>query len=144
MGNGIVNNGGGGDGDDDDDDEWFDEEDDGDGDGDGFMRRAGPLPELFDRRTVECVLQEWFRTLSQLPTGLRMAVEMGLVSSAQVVRFMTMNTRPTVARQVSRCNRKERSVCTLAARAQRRQARTPLQWQMKAMQLASSVGAHVL
>jgi hypothetical protein len=102
MGNGIVNNGGGGDGDDDDDDEWFDEEDDGDGDGDGFMRRAGPLPELFDRRTVECVLQEWFRTLSQLPTGLRMAVEMGLVSSAQVVRFMTMNTRPTVARQVSR------------------------------------------
>ena len=60
------------------------------------------LPELFDRATVECVLQEWFRNVSQLPTGVRMAVEMGLISSAQLVRFMTMNTRPTVARQVSR------------------------------------------
>lgn len=104
-GNGkSINNGGGGDGDDDDDDEWFDDEDD-DGEGEGgFFHRREPLPELFDRATIECILQEWFKTLSSLPTGIRQAVEMGLVSSVQLVRFMTTAgaNRPTMARFVSR------------------------------------------
>ena len=34
------------------------------------------LPELFDRATIECVLKEWFKTIADLPAGLRLAVEM--------------------------------------------------------------------
>jgi hypothetical protein len=51
-----------------------------------FSRRRGQIPELFDRITIEAVLAEWYKTLYSLPSGLRMAVEMGLVSSAQLVR----------------------------------------------------------
>jgi hypothetical protein len=34
------------------------------------------LPEQFDRAAIECVLAEWFKTMADLPAGLRMAVEM--------------------------------------------------------------------
>ena len=34
------------------------------------------LYQLFDRATVEAVLQEWFRTMADLPAGLRRAVEL--------------------------------------------------------------------
>jgi len=61
------------------------------------------LPERFDRVTLECVLQEWFRTIADLPAGLRLAVELGLVSSAQLVRFLGVDSRPTLVRAAHRC-----------------------------------------
>jgi len=97
-----INNGGGGDGDDGDDDDYFDDDDEDDGDDDGVFSRRVVIPELFDRATIEAVLSEWFKTLYSLPSGLRMAVEMGLVSSAQLVRFLGMDVRPTVVRAISR------------------------------------------
>jgi len=99
---GKVNNGGGGDGDDGDDDDYFDDFD-GDDEGDnGWLSRRAVLPELFDRQTLECVLSEWYRSIGNLPAGIRMAVEMGLVSSAQLMRFLSLDARPTVVRAVTR------------------------------------------
>jgi hypothetical protein len=100
--------GGGGDGDGGDDDDYFGGEGDGEGDGqgggggggDGFFRTA--LPELYDRLTIGAVLQEWYKTVAELPLFIRRAVEMGLFSSAQLVRFLSMDVRPGVARSVSR------------------------------------------
>jgi hypothetical protein len=40
-----------------------------------FTKRAA-IPELFDRATIECILQEWHKTIYSLPSGIRMAVEM--------------------------------------------------------------------
>eukprot|EP00252_Welwitschia_mirabilis_P022413 TRINITY_DN605_c0_g1_i1.p1 TRINITY_DN605_c0_g1~~TRINITY_DN605_c0_g1_i1.p1 ORF type:complete len:523 (-),score=100.29 TRINITY_DN605_c0_g1_i1:379-1947(-) len=92
---------GGGDGGDDDDDYFgdFDEEDGGD---EGFFRRRMVNYEIFDRKIVEAVLQEWYKTITDLPAGLLQACEMGLVSSAQMVRYLSINARPTFARTVSR------------------------------------------
>lgn len=109
MGGGGTNsgnrnlNGGGGDGDDggDDDDYTGGPEDDDGGDDNKFLRKVGII-ELFDRKTIEAVLSEWYKTMADLPTGLRRAMEMGLVSSAQTVNFLSMNFRPTVARAVAR------------------------------------------
>lgn len=100
----IIHNGGGGGGDDDDDDEYFNE-DDGEGDGegdpsDGFFRTA--IPESYDRVSVGAVLSEWYKTVADLPLILRRAVEMGLFSSAQLVRFCSMDVRPNLTRAVSR------------------------------------------
>lgn len=106
SGKNIHNGGGGGDGDDGDDDDYFGEEGDGDGDGqgggggDGFFRTA--LPELYDRLTIAAVLQEWYKTIADLPLFIRRAVEMGLFSSAQLVRFLSMDVRPNLTRSVSR------------------------------------------
>ena len=101
---GKVNNGGGGDGDDGDDDDYFDDFD-GDDEGDnGWLSRRAVLPELFDRQTLECVLSEWYRSIGNLPAGIRMAVEMGLVSSAQLMRFLSLDARPTVVREIGRAH----------------------------------------
>ena len=54
------------------------------------------------RVAIEAVLAEWMRTVSSLPLILRQAVEMGLFSSAQLVRFCAMDNRPNVTRAVSR------------------------------------------
>uniref|UniRef100_A0A061S5Y9 Uncharacterized protein n=1 Tax=Tetraselmis sp. GSL018 TaxID=582737 RepID=A0A061S5Y9_9CHLO len=99
---GKIYNGGGGDGGDGDDDDYFDDfgEEDGDGDGNNFFRVA--LPELYDQVTLNAVLGEWFRTVTDLPLILRQAVSMGLFSSAQLVRFLSMDVRPNVARAVTR------------------------------------------
>jgi hypothetical protein len=103
------NGGGGGDGDGGDDDDYFGGEGEGDGDGsgggggagrDGFFRTA--VPELYDRLTLQAVLAEWYRTVAELPLFIRRAVEMGLFSSAQLVRFLSMDVRPNMARAVSR------------------------------------------
>jgi hypothetical protein len=107
-GDGKHNHNGGGGGDDGgDDDDYFGGEGDGEGDGqggggggDGFFRTA--LPELYDRLTIAAVLQEWYKTVVELPLFIRRAVEMGLFSSAQLVRFLSMDVRPGVARSVSR------------------------------------------
>jgi len=106
-GKNIHNGGGGGDGDGGDDDDYFGGEGDGEGDGqggggggDGFFRTA--LPELYDRLTLGAVLQEWYKTVADLPLFIRRAVEMGLFSSAQLVRFLSMDVRPNITRAVSR------------------------------------------
>lgn len=101
------NGGGGGDGGDDDDDDYFDEEGDGEGEGQGdnngglFMRTL-LIPEAYDALSIAAVFGEWMRTVADLPLILRRAVEMGLFSSAQLVRFFSMDVRPSVARTVTR------------------------------------------
>ncbi|KAI8470469.1 MAG: hypothetical protein J3K34DRAFT_368498 [Monoraphidium minutum] len=98
--------GGGGDGGGDDDDDFFGEEGDGEGGGGGGGVGAGfwrlRLPELFDRAALAAVLQEWMKTVADLPLFIRRSVEMGLFSSAQLVRFLAMDVRPGVTRAVSR------------------------------------------
>ncbi|KAL4597584.1 hypothetical protein ACB092_11G001100 [Castanea dentata] len=99
-----INHGGGDGGDDDgDDDDYFDDFDDGDeGDEGGLFRRRKFLEELFDRKFVDAVLNEWQKTMMDLPAGFRQAYEMGLVSSAQMVKFLAINARPTTTRFISR------------------------------------------
>ncbi|KAG7976270.1 hypothetical protein I3843_06G141000 [Carya illinoinensis] len=99
-----INHGGGDGGDDDgDDDDYFDDFDDGDeGDEGGLFRRRRLLEELFDRKFVDAVLNEWQKTMMDLPSGFRQAYEMGLVSSAQMVKFLAINARPTTTRFISR------------------------------------------
>ncbi|KAM7478875.1 hypothetical protein LguiA_027088 [Lonicera macranthoides] len=102
---GKRNSHGGGDGGDDDgdDDDYFDDFDDGDeGSEGGLFRRRIVFPELFDRKFVDAVLNEWQKTMMDLPAGLRQAYEMGLVSSAQMVRYLAINARPTTARVIAR------------------------------------------
>ena len=97
-----IFNGGGGDGDDSDDDDYFDEFGDGDGDGDGddFFRTV--VQQLYTKEAIDAVLQEWFRTVTDLPAIIRQSVQMGLFSSAQLVRFLSMDVRPNVTRAVTR------------------------------------------
>ncbi|KAL4522097.1 hypothetical protein Ndes2437B_g07848 [Nannochloris sp. 'desiccata'] len=90
IGKGIFNGGGGGD-DGGDDDDYFNEfgDGDGDGDGDGFFRKV--FGELYDAKAINAVLQEWYKTMADLPLILRQAAQMGLFSSAALVRFMSMD-----------------------------------------------------
>lgn len=99
-----INNGGGDGGDDggDDDDYFGDADDDDEGDDGGFFGRRLALPEVFDRKIVEAILQEWYRAVSDLPAGLRQAMELGFISSAQMVRYISHFGRPTLARLTSR------------------------------------------
>ncbi|KAJ4967232.1 hypothetical protein NE237_019081 [Protea cynaroides] len=66
------------------------------------QRQSKSSPELYDKKFVDAVLHEWQKTMLDLPAGLRQAYEMGLVSSAQMVRFLAINARPTTARFISR------------------------------------------
>ena len=59
-------------------------------------------PPVVRRMAIEAVLSEWMRTVGSLPLIMRQAVEMGLFSSAQLVRFCAMDNRPNVTRTVSR------------------------------------------
>lgn len=96
---------GGGDGGDDngDDDDYFDDfDEDDDGDEGGLFRRRMVLPELFDRELIKAVLNEWQKTMIDLPAGIRQACEMGLVSTAQMVKYLAINARPTATRAISR------------------------------------------
>ncbi|GLT27883.1 hypothetical protein SLA2020_028520 [Shorea laevis] len=98
-----INHGGGDGGDDGDDDDYFEDfDDEEEGDEGGMFRRRKFLQEIFDRKFVDAVLHEWHRTMMDLPTGFRQAYEMGLVSSAQMVKFLAMNARPTTSRFISR------------------------------------------
>ncbi|XP_022762884.1 protein RETICULATA-RELATED 1, chloroplastic-like [Durio zibethinus] len=99
-----INHGGGDGGDDDgDDDDYFDDfDEDGEGEEGGLFRRRMFLEELFDRKFVDAVLNEWHKTMMDLPAGFRQAYEMGLVSSAQMVKFLAINARPTASRLISR------------------------------------------
>ncbi|XP_039127731.1 protein RETICULATA-RELATED 1, chloroplastic-like isoform X1 [Dioscorea cayenensis subsp. rotundata] len=98
----IFHGGGGGD-DGDDDDDYFGDFDEGDeGEEGGLFRRRIFLQEFYDRQFVDAVLQEWYKTITDLPAGFRQACEMGMVSSAQMAQFLAMNARPTMARLISR------------------------------------------
>lgn len=103
IGKGIHNGGGGGD-DGGDDDDYFNEDGDGEGEGeegkDTFFRTV--IPESYDKLSIGAVFAEWMRTVAELPLILRRAVEMGLFSSAQLVRFFSMDVRPNVTRALSR------------------------------------------
>lgn len=101
IGKGIFN-GGGGDGDGGDDDDYFNEfgdGDDGDG-GDGWFRKV--FAELYTAEAIAAVLQEWYKTMADLPLILRQAAQMGLFSSAALVRFLSMDVRPNMTRLVTR------------------------------------------
>jgi hypothetical protein len=106
MGGGGIGksifNGGGGEGDGGDGDDYHDDFGDGDEDGgdDGFFRQV--FKELYDAKSIAAVLQEWYKTMGDLPLILRQAAEMGLFSSAALVRFMSMDVRPNVTRLVTR------------------------------------------
>ncbi|KAK4438275.1 hypothetical protein Salat_0161700 [Sesamum alatum] len=103
IGKGLSHGGGDGGDDGGDDDDYFDDFDEGDeGDEGGPFRRRIILAELFDRKFVDAVLNEWQKTMMDLPAGFRQAYEMGLVSSAQMVKFLAINARPTTARFISR------------------------------------------
>ena len=97
-----IFNGGGGDGDDGDDDDYFDEFGDGDGDGDSDTFFRTVIQQLYTKEAIDAVLQEWFRTVADLPAIIRQSVSMGLFSSAQLVRFLSMDVRPNVTRAVTR------------------------------------------
>lgn len=100
IGKGIFN-GGGGDGDGGDDDDYFgDFGEDGDGDGDGWFRKV--FAELYTAEAIAAVLQEWYKTMADLPLILRQAAQMGLFSSAALVRFLSMDVRPSMTRFVTR------------------------------------------
>ena len=60
------------------------------------------IPESYDKLSIAAVFAEWMRTVSDLPLIIRRAVEMGLFSSAQLVRFFSLDVRPSMARAVSR------------------------------------------
>lgn len=60
------------------------------------------MEESYDRNAINAVLEEWFKTLGDVPAAIRMAIEMGIVSSMQLVRFMSVDVRPSVVRAVSR------------------------------------------
>ncbi|KAF4347691.1 hypothetical protein F8388_010588 [Cannabis sativa] len=66
------------------------------------QKQSRTSPELFDRKFVDAVLNEWQKTMMDLPAGFRQAYEMGLVSSAQMVKFLAINARPTTTRMISR------------------------------------------
>jgi hypothetical protein len=61
-----------------------------------------PIGEVYDRDAIKAVMSEWYKTLGDLPGAIRMAIEMGIVSSTQLVRFMSVDVRPSVVRAVSR------------------------------------------
>ena len=90
----------GGDGGDDggDDDDYF--KPGGSGDGDGDIIR--PLNELYDPRALAAVLAEWGRTIADIPLFIQQSVQLGAYSSAQLMRFMTMDVRPNVTRSATR------------------------------------------
>ena len=84
-----------------DDDDYFNFDDEGgDGDGDRFFRTV--IKQLYTPEAINAVLQEWFRTLATLPAIIRQSVELGLFSSAQLVRFLSMDVRPGMTRAVTR------------------------------------------
>ncbi|XP_065638660.1 uncharacterized protein LOC112006872 [Quercus suber] len=60
-----------------DEDDYFDDFDDGnEGDGGGLFRRQKFLEELFGHKFVDAVLNEWQRTMMDLPAGFEKAYDM--------------------------------------------------------------------
>ena len=100
SGNKVNNGGGGGDGDEGDDDAYG--EGDEDGPEDGFLALRDVLAEQFDAASLGAVLAEWGRTLAALPAGLRLAAQMGLVSSRQLARALALDARPGAVRAARR------------------------------------------
>mmetsp|Transcript_5869 Transcript_5869/g.14910 ORF Transcript_5869/g.14910 Transcript_5869/m.14910 type:complete len:522 (+) Transcript_5869:208-1773(+) len=97
----VNNGGGGGDGDEGDDDDYYEEGDEEEGDN-NFLTTRDPVAESYERDAIKAVMSEWFKTLGDVPAAIRMAIEMGIVSSGQLVRFMSVDVRPSAVRAVSR------------------------------------------
>ncbi|KAK9816670.1 hypothetical protein WJX72_003527 [[Myrmecia] bisecta] len=97
-----IFNGGGGDGGDGDDDDYTDDfgDDDGEGGDESFFRTV--MKQLYDEKSLKAVLSEWYRSVGDLPAIIRQSVEMGIFSSAQLVRFLAMDVRPNITRAVTR------------------------------------------
>lgn len=99
-GGGRIFKGGGGD-DDGGDDDFFDfNEGEDDGNKDGWLHQV--FPENYSKVAIEAILDEWFHTITGLPLWLRSLVEMGLLSSQQLARFLTLDRRPNFVRNVFR------------------------------------------
>ena len=60
------------------------------------------VQQLYDEASIKAVLAEWFRSIGDLPAIIRQSVQLGLFSSAQLVRFLAMDVRPNVTRSVTR------------------------------------------
>ena len=72
------------------------------------------VQELYDEASINAVLQEWLRTFADLPAIIRQSVQLGLFSSAQLVRFLCMDVRPNITRQVTRSLPPRVSHCRLS------------------------------
>jgi len=107
--NGGGGGGGGGDGDDDD---YYQDGDD-DGEGNNRYGAAGRfaaafslirqlVPEQYDEFSMAAVFSEWMKTVADLPVVVRQAVQLGALSSAQLVRFLSMDVRPNAIRTATR------------------------------------------
>ncbi|KAL0335199.1 UNVERIFIED_CONTAM: hypothetical protein Sradi_4731800 [Sesamum radiatum] len=78
IGKGLSHGGGDGGDDGGDDDDYFDDFDEGDeGDEGGPFRRRIILAELFDRKFVDAVLNEWQKTMMDLPAGFSSSLRNG-------------------------------------------------------------------
>lgn len=60
------------------------------------------IEQLYTPEAINAVLQEWGRSVGSLPAIIRQSVQLGLFSSAQLVRFLSMDVRPSMTRTVTR------------------------------------------
>ena len=47
-------------------------------------------------------MAEWGRTIQDIPAFIQQSVQLGVYSSAQLMRFMTLDVRPNMTRAASR------------------------------------------
>ena len=71
------------------------------------------LQELYDPKALAAVMSEWGRTIQDIPAFIQMSVEMGVYSSAQLMRFMTLDVRPNMTRSATRLLPQAVSSCSL-------------------------------
>lgn len=98
---GIKDIGGGGGGDDDDDDDYGFGEGDDDGEPDSNFFRS-IFAEIYDPSLVKTILTEWGKTIGDLPGFMRVAFDLGLVSTTAALRFCSSESRPTMTRSLIR------------------------------------------
>ena len=60
------------------------------------------VQELYDPKALAAVMAEWGRTISDIPAFIQQSVQLGVYSSAQLMRFMTLDVRPNMTRAASR------------------------------------------
>ncbi|XP_062113275.1 uncharacterized protein LOC133824414 [Humulus lupulus] len=99
---GVSDGSGGGGAGGDDDSYRFDDEENNEDETSGLFRGRHLVPEVFDKETLNAILQEWMKTMRDLPMGLQQACELGALSSAKLTRFFFFNTRPTLLRHLTR------------------------------------------
>jgi hypothetical protein len=95
-----YNGGGGNDGGDEDDYFDFNDGDDEESEGNVFFRRV--FPDNYSKIAIQAILDEWLRTITSLPLWFRSLVELGLFSSQQLARFLTLDISPNFVRNIFR------------------------------------------